>query len=99
MSGGNDFTMAMFNKGRAEAAAESAASWKNYARELEQKCVELRAKTDAELCVVGEMLDEIANDKPRVISDPKNKPARDALRQKVRRLSEVRLIDKDPLSF
>lgn len=99
MSGGNDFTMAMFNKGRAEGAAEVAASWKDYAKKLEQKCIELRVRDDAESSLVGGILDEIANEKPRLLSDPKNKPARDAFREKVRRLSEARLIDKNPLSF
>lgn len=99
MSDGNDFAMAMFNKGRFEGALEEKESWKAYAKKLEKKCVELRIRDDAESSLVGGILDEIADEKPRVLSDPKNKPARDAFREKARRLSEVKLIDKDPLSF
>lgn len=99
MSDGNDFTMAMFNKGRAEGAAEAAASWRDYAKKLEKKCVELRTRDDAEASLVTEILHEIADEKPRVLSDLKNKPARDAFREKARRLSEVKLIGGNPLSF
>ena len=99
MSDGNDFTMAMFNKGSFEGALEAKESWKAYAKKLEKKCIELRASDDAESSLVTEILDEIANEKPRVLSDLKNKPARDAFREKAKRLSEVKLVGTNPLSL
>lgn len=84
-----DFTMAMFNLGRLERSQANANDWKEYAQQLEaystkleKKCLELRMKVDSRIDMHNEIMDELCDKKPRVLSDPKNKSLRDAYRVK-----------------
>lgn len=94
-----DFTMAMFNLGRLEKAQANVNDWREYAKKLESKCIDLRAGSDAQVAMSNEMIDELSGEKPRVLSDPKNKPLRDAFRAKQERISKAQLIGKNPLTF
>jgi hypothetical protein len=94
-----DYTMAMFNLGRMERAQSNANEWRDYAKQLEKKCVELGSGLEATAAVVNEMVDELNGEKPRVLSDPANKHLRLAFREKQKRISEAQLAGKNPLSF
>lgn len=77
----------MFGRDPASRAQEEAAKWREYAKKLEEKCLNATANWHAEAKLVNEILDEVNSGKPRVLSDRKNKTARDALRAKTVRLS------------
>lgn len=75
-----DLTLAMYNRGRYEGAAESARSWKEYAQRLEQELMAAATKLDAEINLSNEVFEELIGEKVKPpemrLSDPANRQIR-----------------------
>lgn len=82
----------MLGRDAASQAQEEAEKWREYAKKLEEKCLDVTASWHAEAKLVTEILNEVDSGKPRVLSDRQNKAARDAVRnmERQRVLSTVK---------
>jgi uncharacterized coiled-coil DUF342 family protein len=84
---------------RIREANKAARSWKEYAQKLEEKCIELAADFDAAKAIMDEVIDEAEGLKPRRLSIRANKKLRIQYANKVRRISEAKLIGVNPLEI
>ncbi len=85
------FAAAITNRALAEGATNAARHNANYARELEQKAIEIRSELEAERKLVSAILNEVASGAIRM-SDRANKDLRDAYRKKIHKATHDELM-------